>query len=564
MASGMTATRISVAIFAFLALFIVASGFWFGVIGWVPLPYQDQWDHATAQALTGNLFKPHNEHRIILARLTFWLDIWLGRDLGVIPLAFVYLFNLAHAVLLVGLARWTWPEAGRFRLVVAAAVIFSFFFSGFQFENFISGFQNQFTGVFFFASAAIAALAFAAKKPPRLRIALVALSMACASLSVASMSSGLLVTLLLPLAALCLGLPVAAGAYVLFAAVCWALYFTGYPVTGDGLLSQILDRPVGVGLDFLAYLGGAVPNSISAMLAPFPYKLALARTFGLVGLLASLGVIALLVRRRQRARPPVVAWATILVFLLGVGLLTSLGRSAFGAMSMLSNRYGAGAAVLWAVLAVWAIMPAWSRRSRVALALSFVVLLVLAAAQAFWLGGVQAIKYFKRDAEAALLMHVDAPELYKWVYPDPARPPAISGILRQHHQALFSAPWSRLDGQSLAVRTDAVCPSAPTDTKVDAHGAASRVSLTVRAPGSAQALAALDADGKVAGLLIRGMTGDLASSTLGWRHHPAIWSGFVKAKAGAGEATKLDVWAIDASGRGVCRMNPALQIGAPR
>jgi hypothetical protein len=60
------------------------------------------------------------------------------------------------------------------------------------------------------------------------------------------------------------------------------------------------------------------------------------------------------------------------------------------------------------------------------------------------------------------------------------------------------------------------------------------------------------------------MTGDLASSTLGWRHHPAIWSGFVKAKAGPGAATKFDVWAIDASGRGVCRMNPALQVGALR
>jgi hypothetical protein len=300
------------------------------------------------------------------------------------------------------------------------------------------------------------------------------------------------------------------------------------------------------------------------MLAPFHYRLTLAHAFGLIGLTGSIGVVGLLIRRTNRTRPQTVAWATILVFLIAAGLLTALGRSAFGELSLLSSRYGAGTAGLWATLAVWLIMPARSWRVGLVLAASGLVLLVLAPAQAFWLGGVQAIKYLKRDAEAALLMRVDAPGIYKLVHPDPIHPPTISEILRQHRQALFNAPWSRLDGQPLAGRTDTVCPTAPSETRVQAAESAWRVSLTVRAPGGTRALAALDADGKVAGLLIRGMTGDLASSTLGWRHHPAIWSGFVRMAASGGSAGSLEVWAVDEAGRGLCRLGHRIEIAGQR
>src|SRR6185503_9589602 len=84
--------RVPPAIVVALALIVVLTGLWIGILGHAPTPMQDQWDQLTPQQLSGHFFDAHNEHRIALSRFTFWLDIALARDTGVIATAFIFIF----------------------------------------------------------------------------------------------------------------------------------------------------------------------------------------------------------------------------------------------------------------------------------------------------------------------------------------------------------------------------------------------------------------------------------------------------------------------------------------
>jgi hypothetical protein len=542
-----------------LALGVVATGVIIGIIAWAPTPIWDQWDAIAPEQLAGKLFAPHNEHRIIMSRLIFWADITLAQGTGVISLAFVYIYNAAHLVLLLVLAGWTWPQAERIRLVAAGAVAAAFFFSGFQFENFVSGFQNQFTGVFFFASAAIVSLCIAASREDRWRKILIATSAGFAAIGAASMANGLLIAPLLVVLALLLGLRASAWIMGLVAAVTWVLYFRGFPAGDDAsLISKILSHPVGFVGNVLAYAGGAAPNSISALLEPFPQKVMLARAFGAIALL-SVGVLALIVLRKPvKERPRLAAWAAIGVFVFASAAVTALGRTGFGDLAMLSNRYGAATAALWSVIAVFAIMSARGPVFSLGLAAAAALTLLLARTQLEWTYSAQVYKFRKMDAQAALLSDVDAPAVYASVYPDPNRVRTVGQLLRKRSLAMFHQPWQRLYGERISPSAN-VCSGEVIETGLltAASQPSWRISAYGDVPPASRAIAVTDEQGGVVGLLVRGTSVDRASWFLDSRERPR-WSGFVRLATPRRE--KLSLMPVDASGSALCRFEEGIDV----
>ena len=69
-------------IVAACGVFVVALTLRMVVLSWSPVPFGDQWDDlVSGRPLTWAwLVQQHNEHRVFVPRLIFWLDRWLGAE----------------------------------------------------------------------------------------------------------------------------------------------------------------------------------------------------------------------------------------------------------------------------------------------------------------------------------------------------------------------------------------------------------------------------------------------------------------------------------------------------
>lgn len=542
-----------------VGLAIIVTGVMVGVLAWSPTPVWDQWDAATSDQIK-DLLKPHNEHRIALSRLIFQADIAFGHGTGALSLVAMYLFNAAHLVLLIVLAWWTWPKAGATRLVAAGAIAAAFFFSGFQYENFVSGFQNQFTGVFFFASSAIAALCVAASREDQWRKILIAFSVLLTVIGVSCMANGLLIAPLLVVVALVLGLRATAWIMALVAAICWFNYFRDFPVReGPSAVSTLVSDPFGFIENVLAYVGGAAPNSISALNDPFPYKIEIARAFGAVAMLTIGGLSLFALWKPVNERPRIVVWAAIGLFVFASAAVTALGRADLGDVAMLATRYGAGTAAVWAIVAIWAVMPARGPVLSLSLVSASALSLLLVFAQLPWLGAGQGYKVRRLEAEAALLSQADSQPAYLGVYPAPNRAPTIGKVLRQQNLAMFYEPWRRLFGQTV-VPAAAVCKGEIKDvvSLIRSADPTWRVAITGELPQGARGVAVTTPEASVAGLLIRGLDDDINSKLFMESDAPPRWSGYVH--LAAARTLDLSFQAVDASGQPICRLDKTLRL----
>ena len=164
---GRAAGLIAWALFAGLTvavLVIVMGSIWIAVVGYSPTPFWDEWTNTTAEQVIQNLFAPHNEHRIVVTRLLIMVDTWSTQHLGILKLVWIFLFSLGHLLVLLALFRKVFPPGRSGPYLLLGLVGAAFFFSGAQHQNFTWGFQTQFVGVFFFASAACALVARAASR----------------------------------------------------------------------------------------------------------------------------------------------------------------------------------------------------------------------------------------------------------------------------------------------------------------------------------------------------------------------------------------------------------------
>ena len=154
------ALSIAAVIVAACGLFIVAMTLRMVVLSWSPVPFWDQWDNlVSGRPLTWAwLVQQHNEHRLFVPRLIFWLDRWLAAETNVVDFAVNVLIQTALSVLLVWLALKS-SASDRVTTLWAYGLSFAFLFWAIQYENFTGGFQVQFFGVGLAAAATFATVA---------------------------------------------------------------------------------------------------------------------------------------------------------------------------------------------------------------------------------------------------------------------------------------------------------------------------------------------------------------------------------------------------------------------
>src|SRR5262245_49384644 len=351
----------------------------------VNVPFSDQWDlipqlvsvRSSTLAL-GDLWRPENGHRVVVARLLTLGVLAETGDLRVLMwISFVLAVLAFIGVLLLIRPRAAGP-AGRLVVVAATSLLM---FSAVQIENWLNGQQGEwYVGLV----AAIGAFLALARRPARPVALLVAL--ACALAASFSSAQGLAVW---PAGMLAIALTWPPGRPRLVAGAAWAAVAAAVLLPhvadagGSDAAGDLLERAPAALLYFLAYLGNPtrLPKGVAAALGwdPDLAPVLFSAAVGMVGLIAGL-VVAREARRQGLDRQDVAASATLAIYALAADGLTALSRLDMGVAQALSNRYAMFSSLYWVALlvpaaAALAARPDWLprrpaiRRSLQALAL---------------------------------------------------------------------------------------------------------------------------------------------------------------------------------------------------
>jgi hypothetical protein len=336
---------------------------WLAVVGarqsYTPVPLTDMWDgtvdfyRRVSAGDAGIWLAGHNEHRIVLARVLFWLDMRLFGGSAVFLIVANYLLVATSALVMWRFLRATMPRhedamlrAGTFLFLLA------WLFSWCQEGNLTWGFQSQFILAQLLPLAALLALYHASVSTSSSRRWFL-LSVLLGVASLGTMANGVLT---LPILAAYAAITRQGWRRFLvlvgLALIMGAAYQRGL-ATGDGpsKLELLRQQPYQYVRFLLLYLGSPF-YYIARNVTPHAREVAAA-----MGALLVIGsaLAALVHLRRPQGRHAQWALVMFLVFIGGTAAGTTLGRAASGEIHALASRYTTPAVMAWAALAIWVV-----------------------------------------------------------------------------------------------------------------------------------------------------------------------------------------------------------------
>lgn len=431
-----------------------------------PLPWFDAWatfqllkvwiDHAASPAAI--LFAQHNEHRIVIPRLVFLADaFWFG-GLGQIGIAAIFAVQALHAGLFVWVLGHARPIASG-RWIVGGLVV-ALMFSLAQAENFSSGFQLTFVGVFAAATASFLLFAQAATRPSGQGRAL-AYSFGAVLVAAFTMANGMVAAIVL----VALALLSRQGWRVTLACAVWAtaiglVYFQDYvPVAQSSRPADALAQP----FDFISY----VAIYLGSILGPSQTA---------AGALGALGIVAAMaatvrVGVARLVRPTSLMLVGVMLFAGATAAMTASGRINYSLQQALSSRYVTGSVTFWCAQLCfwWTDPPAWpAMRSSATWArtatgvLGVLLAIALGKAQstakpALWSQG-----FKENDASNLLLLGLDDPAVIGLTTFDDGNVQQLMPLLRERGLSIFGGPDGGTFGASLDRSGNLVPPGACT------------------------------------------------------------------------------------------------------
>ena len=401
---------------------------------YTPVPWMDMWDSYIGfylQYLRGNgsaWWAQHNEHRIVLARIFFWMDLAWFSGAGWFLILVNYLLVLLTAVVLHAFIKaemqfHAFLPLNRLLLLTAMVVLV---FSWVQRDNLTWGFQSQFilaqllplTGFyclqrslqtvssrhFWFAMACVMGVA-----------------------SLGTMANGVLALPVLLLYALWGRMDVWRILLLLLLTVAGdGFYFHDYvrPESHGDTVQTLLTHPLAFLQYVLLYLG-----------APF-YRFFMGGYAGkamayLAGVTLMLGAMLLTLRRMTASGPErqAIGLHCFILYVGGTAAATASARLVFGLDSAFSGRYTTPTLMAWAAFLILA-QSVWipglvSRYRRWTLPAALLLLLMLVF-QCKALRNVDARLFEQRVAALALALDIPDDEQVRQVYPvpDAVRPTA--------------------------------------------------------------------------------------------------------------------------------------------
>lgn len=439
------------------------------IITFHPLPHLDEWRTMILFSRMERepdswslLLVPHAEHRPLLPRLIFLLDAKLAHGTGALSLVAIDCLLLGLVAIWACLLTANGRQNDRMQLAIPyllALCIASLLFSGQQMSNFLRGFQVAMFMLYFFATLAFAAFAFALRRSSTRPVLLIVLACSFAVCAAFSLGNGLIVLPLLFTLA-CLRRRELPAGTILFIGIMTVVTIAAY-VYAPGSILGVLGRtdyklaPGRIGElagFFLAFLG-----SPWASIAPDGVAIA-----GVITLLLS--AYAMLEHwRRDRLRSYELVSAGLIVLALGSAAVVSLARLRFGIGAATESRYSTTVLMLYVAILV-AFWPRFDRdaeadgSSRQNTIRTGALALFVFATLAYGVAGHWKFSYdfsqfpdMKADAEVAYLANVQDPLPFQYVAPQPqlelswqARPYVL-----RHHLSVFSTAEAQSIGRPL-------------------------------------------------------------------------------------------------------------------
>ena len=347
-----------------------------------PVPLWDMWDSYIGfflRVLDGDpaaWLAQHNEHRIVLARALFWLDLTLFGGAGWFLLLVNFLLAGALSILLVRFLRDEIKADGAMFVVLALTIV-ALSYSWIQRENLVWGFQSPFFLTLIFPLLAFRLLARSAETGSRLYFAG---ALGCGVAAAGALANGVLALPLMVALGLALRVSPFRIALIAAAAIVTAwLYFRNYatPPHHSSLVASIVSDPLGFIGFSLAYIGQPLARAFRIGEPLF------AAAGGLLLCVATIGAVGN--DRRNRRLPP--HRAALYAFLLYVALAaaaTAGGRLVFGLEAANASRYTTPALMAWlAVLVLHArsLAEMFERRPRIAASVPLGALVLLSLSQ---------------------------------------------------------------------------------------------------------------------------------------------------------------------------------------
>lgn len=428
-----------------LALVFAVLGIIAGARAHSPVPFWDMWDGSLGfymhqQVDASAWWAQHNEHRIVLARALFFLDLKYFGGQAV----FLLIVNYLLAAVMFGLLAWCASRIATpvtTSMKITMAVILGLAFLWTQENNLTWGFQSQFFLAQLLPLVGLVLL-WKSSLPGQRRHWWFAASLGVGVLAAGSMANGVVASWLI-FAGCVIGRQGwrRSGLALLVAIAVCALYFHGYVSPSKDSLAVTLGRqPRGVLWFLFAYLGSPFAHLVPDA-AP-NVRLA-AACGGLITVLAALLGGAALLRRRVSVDMELVI-GLFLAYLGASAFAVATSRIVFGLESAVASRYTTPALLIIGCVLVLGVARlstrfAWARGHWASVLL--IIPLVFVPLQ--W----NALKHnpladFERVVAAmALEMGARDDEQLMWTYPDSPRVLQIAHEAAAQDLSIFASPW---------------------------------------------------------------------------------------------------------------------------
>lgn len=535
-----------------LAVWILITTIYMSHIGWAAIPVADDWDRWRTLVIdhyTSHwFFLEHVDHRLVVPKLLFAIDDLIFHGRGWFLLLCAFCWQAVTGFLLCRLAAHQTRQRPLDHWLLASATA-ACIFSAQQWVNFVWPFQVQFPMVYCWAAAALFAMWKGAGE--NWRPAWIAAGIGFAVLATYSMANGILIWLLMLVAALWFGIPrrwtslIAVSATV----VGIAYFYHWRPSSESAYQLPLRVRAYRALIFWMGHLGSPVYPLVKDR--GEVVQLVVAAIAGALPALALLAGLVVVWRRRAYFSSASLVLILYSVFLAGTSASMALGRSG-RLLDLFSPRYLTPAYLFWItmLLLIW---PLLRSVPRVVLAatICLAILLGVAVHQPSMLTEVRQREYMARLAEVAVVDNVSDPDAWAAIYHTPQiNLPAID-YLKQNRLTVFTEEWSRWPGIPLNSRfsidhaagvcqgnvrqATAVAPTFRPGWRLKGWA------WDVKAARPPQYLVLADDKGQVAGVALTGFP------ALPYQHQESSWNGYVN-----GQRRSITVYAVEADDHSLC------------
>lgn len=365
---GQGRTRLAAAAAALLSSAFIALAITGSARMYTPVPFWDMWGAtlgfyvSVTDGASWLWWAQHNEHRIVLSRLLFWLDYELFGGLSVFLLVMNYIIVALSVLLFWRISRDRLADEPERRtlLFFTTCFLIAWLYQWMQHENLAWAFQSQFFLAQLLPLSAFYWLHRAAANANAYGVFLGACLLGVASAG--TMANGILALPLMAVYALITRMRLwQLLVLVLLSMATLALYFHDYqsPAYHGSVTDALLRQPLQVSHFVLLYLG-----------TPFFNLLGRGDIGGVVAVASSvfMATIALLFLVRGAKNPQhhtlVLALVFGIIYLAGTALGTAAGRVSFGVLQAVSFRYTTPALMAWACVLLLLLPSLWHKSQR--------------------------------------------------------------------------------------------------------------------------------------------------------------------------------------------------------